>query len=611
MTASSSCAGRKKTTGPGAPVTVRRTLHRAMRVATFRPMRTADPVGPRPRAAGRGRWPSSPACSSDDGPPRRLLGPHRGPDRPAARAVRRGDRHQHRRPLRRLRRPRPAHRQGGRPLAGRRVHLAEPRRRRLPRRQGRLAAAAGRRARPGAPRAPRRRRHLGRALGPGAGPRLQHRRSSPRPTCPTRCSTSPAPDYEGQVAVAPTNGSFHDFVTAMRRSSATTWPSEWLTGMAANDARTYAEQHRHRRGGRPRRGRRWGSSTTTTTSGPRRRTRGRVGELLLPRRGRPRRAAHRDGGRARSTPRTWTTRPSASSSSCSPRSRSATSREETFEYPLSTGSTRSRACRRSTSSRSPRIDLDELGGGLAGAPQELIADSGLDRLTRDRPTRAPGRASGRLGRPPPRPGRHRAGGRGGLRGAARLPRRRGRLGDLGASIDALRRRRAGRPARAHPRAGRRRSRSRRRWSGTGAGLADDAHRPAAAAGLAVLAPLPLVIPSFVGAFALLAALAPRAGLARRAARPRPACPTSTASGARGSCSRCSPIPYVYLPVAARLAALPPSLEESARLLGRRPGRRVPHRGAAAGRTGHRGRRAARLPLHVSDFGAVRCCATTR
>ena len=31
-------------------------------------------------------------------------------------------------------------------------------------------------------------------------------------------------------------------------------------------------------------------------------------------------------------------------------------------------------------------------------------------------------------------------------------------------------------------------------------------------------------------------------------------------------------PYVLLPVAARLVALPPSLEESARLLGRRPGR---------------------------------------
>ena len=31
-------------------------------------------------------------------------------------------------------------------------------------------------------------------------------------------------------------------------------------------------------------------------------------------------------------------------------------------------------------------------------------------------------------------------------------------------------------------------------------------------------------------------------------------------------------PYVYLPVAARLAGLPPSIEESARLLGDRPSR---------------------------------------
>ena len=45
----------------------------------------------------------------------------------------------------------------------------------------------------------------------------------PEEDCPIRCSTSPTPEYEGEVGVAPSNGSFIDFVTAMRTSSATTW----------------------------------------------------------------------------------------------------------------------------------------------------------------------------------------------------------------------------------------------------------------------------------------------------------------------------------------------------------------------------------------------------
>ena len=84
----------------------------------------------------------------------------------------------------------------------------------------------------------------------------------------------------------------------------------------------------------------------------------------------------------------------------------------------------------------------------------------------------------------------------------------------------------------------------------------------------VLLVLPLVIPSFVGAVALQAAFA-TGGLVDRAvgfgAPPR----VEGFWAAFGVLVLLS-YPYVYLPVAARLAALPPALEESARSLGRSP-----------------------------------------
>jgi iron(III) transport system permease protein len=87
---------------------------------------------------------------------------------------------------------------------------------------------------------------------------------------------------------------------------------------------------------------------------------------------------------------------------------------------------------------------------------------------------------------------------------------------------------------------------------------------------AVLAPLPLVFPSFVGALALMAAVArgglldtPLGWVGVETIRPE---------GFWGAWLVLTlfTTPYVMLPVAARLTALPPSLEESARLLGRRP-----------------------------------------
>lgn len=48
------------------------------------------------------------------------------------------------------------------------------------------------------------------------------------------------PSYEGDVAVAPSNASFQDFVTAMRSELGDAEAEEWLTGMADNDSPVYA-----------------------------------------------------------------------------------------------------------------------------------------------------------------------------------------------------------------------------------------------------------------------------------------------------------------------------------------------------------------------------------
>jgi len=84
----------------------------------------------------------------------------------------------------------------------------------------------------------------------------------------------------------------------------------------------------------------------------------------------------------------------------------------------------------------------------------------------------------------------------------------------------------------------------------------------------VLLALPLVIPSFVGALALVAAFA-RGGLLEELLG------WETLPQVRGYWAAFGVLtvltyPYVYLLVAARLAALPPALEETARSLGRRP-----------------------------------------
>jgi iron(III) transport system permease protein len=84
----------------------------------------------------------------------------------------------------------------------------------------------------------------------------------------------------------------------------------------------------------------------------------------------------------------------------------------------------------------------------------------------------------------------------------------------------------------------------------------------------VLLPLPLVMPSFIGAFVFVAALAP-GGLLEVALRPLGVGRMPGIGGLAGSFVVLTlfTYPYVYLPARARFRRLPPSLEESARLLG--------------------------------------------
>ena len=87
----------------------------------------------------------------------------------------------------------------------------------------------------------------------------------------------------------------------------------------------------------------------------------------------------------------------------------------------------------------------------------------------------------------------------------------------------------------------------------------------------LLLPLPLVLPSFIGAFALIAAFA-TGGMLERLLSPLGVSGMPRVEGFLAAFCVLTLLtyPYVYLPVAARLRQLPRSMEESSRLLGRGP-----------------------------------------
>lgn len=61
----------------------------------------------------------------------------------------------------------------------------------------------------------------------------------PAADVPTSIFDLTDPKWKGQVAIAPTNGSFQAFVTAMRVSQGDDVTREWLQGLVDNDAQTY------------------------------------------------------------------------------------------------------------------------------------------------------------------------------------------------------------------------------------------------------------------------------------------------------------------------------------------------------------------------------------
>lgn len=61
----------------------------------------------------------------------------------------------------------------------------------------------------------------------------------PADQVPTSIFDLTDPTWKGQVAIAPTNGSFQAFVTAMRVSQGDDATREWLEGLVANDVQTY------------------------------------------------------------------------------------------------------------------------------------------------------------------------------------------------------------------------------------------------------------------------------------------------------------------------------------------------------------------------------------
>ena len=60
---------------------------------------------------------------------------------------------------------------------------------------------------------------------------------------PTSVTDLTGPAYQGRVALAPANGSFQDFVTAMRVELGEDETAAWLQGMADNSAETYANNN--------------------------------------------------------------------------------------------------------------------------------------------------------------------------------------------------------------------------------------------------------------------------------------------------------------------------------------------------------------------------------
>ncbi len=181
--------------------------------------------------------------------------------------------------------------------------------------------------------------------------------------------------FKGRVAVAPTNGSFQDFVTAMRVELGEDVAADWLDGMAANDAKPYSNNtaiveavtrgeiemglvnHYY-----------LARALAEDPSLPGENhyfAEGDLGSLLI-----TTAASIIDGTDRRDDAR-------ALVDFLLSQSAQEFFGDETFEYPLARGVPPSDALPPLDSIPTTSIDLDELGGGLARTA-EIIQDSGLD-----------------------------------------------------------------------------------------------------------------------------------------------------------------------------------------------------------------------------------------
>lgn len=182
------------------------------------------------------------------------------------------------------------------------------------------------------------------------------------------------PSFEGEVAVAPSNGSFIDFVTAMRHELGDDEARAWLEGMTGNDAPTYANNvaivQAVGRGEMPMGLVNHYYNVEAKAEDPDLPTEnhyfpadGDLGALLLATTASKLRASDNDDAEAliRFLLSTGSQRYFA---------------EETFEYPLVDGVEPAEQVPDLADLELTRIDLDELGGDLR-TTQQLIADSGL------------------------------------------------------------------------------------------------------------------------------------------------------------------------------------------------------------------------------------------
>lgn len=183
------------------------------------------------------------------------------------------------------------------------------------------------------------------------------------------------PAFKGRVAVAPTNGSFQDFVTAMRVELGNDVAGDWLDGMAANNAKPYSNNtaiveavtrgeiemglvnHYY-----------LARALAEDPSLPGKNhyfAAGDLGSLLI-----TTAASIIDGTDRRDDAR-------ALVDFLLSEAAQEFFSQETFEYPLARGVAPSDALPPLDSIPTTSIDLDELGGGLARTA-EMIQDSGLD-----------------------------------------------------------------------------------------------------------------------------------------------------------------------------------------------------------------------------------------